>query len=655
MSTNDDRLQPTVSASANSGGIATHTSGPAHRNPVRISVDWIEFAFPGSRQFEVTSLLNAVPGCPGTFRMGVKPAQGSLPDAYRIYPVGDRLTVQIPGQSLQRLQSDPDTFTGLLRNLNDAGLKLKRLDVAVDFDPPLFRPRDVKPPNIACGRLRNKTLVASQSANDAPPVAEEHTVYFGSGKRAGASYDVCIYDRSHNTRGVSNAVRLEVRFYGDRASRVLTHIATGGAADLTRRLAATVVGAVDFQDTAAKQRPQWWVNALQQLNAPHPFKPVTPIRVPGRGTSYYNEAIPKMCRGWLRRPDTAPDDVLIFATAISTEVIDYFNRVSTCNTGDADHLSSTSSEQSRWLVRLGTAGPQVQEHMFTPILNGYTIGVERQRVVSDSKTPIGLPHAVTSSPYVLEKAMNNRIHFSVKLTTRTTVPSVPAVIEELVGKLTMWRRRYEREPDESTYATRVDTSRERGQSLNDMVQVLDSAPLPADHGVYYEAQNYRYKLIDHARQDLDDSPFSAGGGTLHWLDQLVQTLCGWKCHGGTGVTHDPLDGPEVTKGLAPATASNESSRPFEPGHLSKDTGPLDGSCDSSAVTTNSTSHTVDRRIAHEPPEVTDTTLYYRGQSVPLGRKARTKCARLLKVVVEARYAQSTSDVYKKVWDDVEFG
>lgn len=180
-------------------------------------------------------------------------------------PNSRQVTIELSGDVLGGMQAE--RLKAMMESFQSLGFRASRLDVAVDDFDKTFSIASIERAALA-GKFGGYLSFQSHKKGRRG-VAPAGSVTFGNRGSQGAGKQTCIYDKEKESKGEVPSVRLEQRFYGERAAEAFESFCTvpiDGWAELGFALA---VGELDFRRRDLDEehfdrcpRIQWWSRFL---------------------------------------------------------------------------------------------------------------------------------------------------------------------------------------------------------------------------------------------------------------------------------------------------------------------------------------------------------------------------------------------------------
>lgn len=276
---------------SNTGGILTVGQGVG-----RIKVDWLTLVFPAAVGTQVRDWVSEVHGegedsdrpsgnYPGAVRWATGAVLGYCPDES-----GPRFKDGTPTCCLILSGSVVDYWTdeGLRQFIKWAasvGARCSRCDLALDvFDRSLLRMEDVHAAAAAGNFSGYKTHSETRQVSQGKLTGDSHT--FGMRGKLGSGRSVQFYDKTLESKGRIDAVRMEARFYKEHAHLAFSQLAFGDTLEhFAHQISGILAGSIYLIDrersdgsreTHCDRCPElpWWLHLKELL-----LTRMIPIRV----------------------------------------------------------------------------------------------------------------------------------------------------------------------------------------------------------------------------------------------------------------------------------------------------------------------------------------------------------------------------------------
>ncbi len=218
-----------------------------------VSPDWLNVTFPSTSMTAVKDRISLTLGAPVVQDRGKHFYRESMRfEDGAILAWSDDLphcSLSLNGDSCSRF--NPESFRQVLKwAIEDQDGKVTRIDLAFDdYTRELVKLDDVHAAANA-GDFAGYLTVAAQrpmKRTAAGMVITGDSVTFGKRGKLGSGKQVCIYDKNLESAGRTNAVRIEARFFKDRAAIVGEVLASSLTLEsFQRKVCETIGGAIDF-------------------------------------------------------------------------------------------------------------------------------------------------------------------------------------------------------------------------------------------------------------------------------------------------------------------------------------------------------------------------------------------------------------------------
>ncbi len=242
-----------------------------------VASDWLNVVAPAGQRDEVRKLVekhlgygqDIERGLHGYKRMHRWESGGLLAWADQL----DHCLLSLNGDSLESFPL-PYLFA-FVKDLAALGARCSRIDLRYDDYTRKLIPLELIHEAAEAGNFLGFKVHAAirEKRRTGELTQDQHR--FGASGKAGGLKMVVIYDKGLETKGEKNCIRIEARYFKEKAARVFEALASApDEAAFTRQIGKFLGGCIDFRDRQGKhkhrdrmERFDWWQRAVDVLEA----------------------------------------------------------------------------------------------------------------------------------------------------------------------------------------------------------------------------------------------------------------------------------------------------------------------------------------------------------------------------------------------------